>query len=86
MIMNSGHVREAAQHGADDAAHQRAVALVDMGEGGMRALAVELLVERPGAAQHAVEQVGRDAAGCEAGGFVADCLRVSHGCGFGANA
>ena len=57
---------EPAQHGRDQAAHQRAVAVGERGEAGMRARAVELLVERPVAAQHAVEDVGGDPARGEA--------------------
>ena len=53
---------EPAQHGGDDAAHQRAVALGELRQAGQGVPAVELLVERPAAAQHAVEDLGGDAA------------------------
>ena len=66
---------EATQHGCDDAAHQRAVAVSKVGEPDIRALAVELLVERPRPPQHAVENLGRDPARRKAGGVVRGCLR-----------
>ena len=72
-------VEEAAEHVAQrpsrrsavavEPAHQRAVAVGEHGEAGMRALAGELLVERDAPAQHAVEDVGGDPAGGEAGNF-----------------
>ena len=54
---------EPAQHGRDHAAHQRAVAIRQRGE----IAALELLVERTLAPQHAVDDVGGDAARGEAG-------------------
>ena len=58
---------DAAQHGRDQLAHQRAVAVGERGKPRMLLGAVELAVERTAAAQHVVEDVGRDAAGGEAG-------------------
>ncbi len=53
---------EPAQHRRHQLAHQRAVAVGERGEVAMRRRVVELLVERPAAAQHPVEDVGGDAA------------------------
>ena len=58
-----------AQHGRDQLAHQRAVAVGERREARMRLGAVELAVERPVAAQHVVEDVGGDAARGETGNF-----------------
>jgi len=52
-----------AQHGRHDAPHQGAVAVLQIGEPRMGALAVELLVERPRTPQHPIEDVGGDAPG-----------------------
>ena len=60
---------EPAQHGGGEPAHQRAVAVGERGEAGMRALARELLVERDAPPQHAVDDVGGNSAGGEAGDF-----------------
>ena len=54
------------QHQRDQRAHQRAVAVGERCQAGMR-LVVELLVERPAPLQHRREDVGRDAAGGEPG-------------------
>ena len=55
---------EPPQHGGDQAAHQRAVAL---GQLAQRRLIFELFVERTLAPQHAVENLGGDAADGKAG-------------------
>ena len=60
---------DAAQHGGDELAHQRAVALGERRKPRMRIRAVELGVERTMAAQHIVQDVGGDATGGEAGNF-----------------
>ena len=60
---------EPAQHGGGEPAHQRAVAVGERGEARMRALARELLVERDAPPQHAVDDVGGDSTGGEAGDF-----------------
>ena len=60
---------DAAQHGRDQLAHQRAVAIGERREPGMRFGAVQLGVERTTAAQHVVEDIGGDAAGGETGNF-----------------
>ena len=60
---------EPAQHGRDERAHQRAVALGERGKPGCASAPSSSLVERAAAAQHAVEDVGGDAAGGEAGNF-----------------
>ena len=57
---------EPAQHGRDQRPRQRAVAIGEGGERGIRVGAVELLVERSVPAQHAVDNVGGDAADGEA--------------------
>ena len=54
---------EPAHHGCDDRPHQGAVALLERVE----LASFELFVERPLAAQHSVDQAGRDAASREAG-------------------
>ena len=56
-----------AQHGRDQLAHQRAVAIGKRREARMRLRAVELAVERPVAAQHVVEDVGGNASCGETG-------------------
>ena len=53
---------EPAQHDADQGAGERAVAILERGE-----FAVEQFVERAAAAQHAVDNIGRDPADREAG-------------------
>ena len=58
---------EPAQHGRDQRARERAVAILERGELARR---VEQLVERAAAAQHAVEDIGGDAAHGEAGHVV----------------
>ena len=58
-----------AQHGRDQLAHQRAVAIGKRGKPGMRVGAVELGIERTPPPQHVVEDIGRDAAGRETGNF-----------------
>ena len=58
---------EPAQHRRDQGAHQRAVALGKVGKLRMRRAVLELLVERPAAAQHAVEDIGGDAPRGKAG-------------------
>ena len=60
---------DAAQHGRDELAHQRAVAVGERRKPRMRFGAVELGVERAMAAQHVVEDVGGDAARGETGNF-----------------
>ena len=60
---------EPAQRGGGEPAHQRAVALGQRREARVGALAGELLVERDAPPQHAVENVGGDPAGGEAGDF-----------------
>ena len=55
---------EPAQHGGDQRAREGAVALVERGE---LSGSVEQFVERPAAAQHAIDDIGGDAAGGEAG-------------------
>ena len=60
---------EPPQHGGDKAAHQRAVAVGEPGQTGMGGLAGELLVERDLPPQDAVEDVGGDPSGGEAGDF-----------------
>ena len=57
---------EPAQHGRDQRPRQRAVALGKAGQCGARIGAVELIVERATAAQHAVEDVGGEAPGGQA--------------------
>ena len=58
---------EPAQHGGDDGARQRPVALLEQCEFGR---GVEQFVERTAAAQHAVDHVGGDAPDGEAGRIV----------------
>ena len=53
---------EPAQHGRDDAADQRPVALGERGEASPRLGCVELLVERPAAHKHRLEELGGDTA------------------------
>ncbi len=60
---------EPPQHRGGEAAHQRAVAVGERGEAGMRGPAGELFVERDLPAQHAVENVGGNAPGGEARDF-----------------
>ena len=57
---------EPPQHRGDQRAHQRAVAVGQRRQRRMR-LVLELLVERPLAAQHRLEDVGGDPARGEAG-------------------
>jgi hypothetical protein len=54
-------------------AHQRAVAIGQRFQAGMRAGAVELIIECAVLVQHAVEDVGRDAARRETGDFGRNC-------------
>ena len=56
---------EAAQHGRDHLADQRAVAIRQGGQ--PRAPVLQLLVERPVPAQHAFEHIGGDLAYSETG-------------------
>ena len=63
---------EPAQHGRDELAHQRAVAVGERREARMRS-ASSSPIERPLAAQHVVEDVGGDAAGGETGHFRRRC-------------
>ena len=58
---------EAPERGRDQHAHERAIAVGKRGQGRMRVLAAEMIVERAMMAQHAVEDVDGDAAGGEAG-------------------
>ena len=60
---------EPPQHGGGEPAHQSAVAVGERGEAGMRGLAGQLLVERDLPPQDAVENVGGDPSGGEAGDF-----------------
>ena len=60
---------EPPQHGRDEPAHQRAVAVGERGQAGMGGLAGQLLVERGLPPQDAVENVGGDPSGGEAGDF-----------------
>ena len=60
---------EPPQHGGDQPAHQRAIAVGERGEARMRAFAGQLLVERDAPPQHAIENVGGDPSGSEAGDF-----------------
>ncbi len=60
---------EPPQHGSNEAAHQRAVAIGEPGQTGMDSLARELLVERDLSPQDAVKDVGGDPSGGEAGDF-----------------
>ena len=83
---------EPAQHGGDQPAHQRAVAVGERSEAGMRGLSGQLFVERDPPPQHAVENVGGDLAGGEAGDFrLRGGTRTRHApliamnCGRGAN-
>ncbi|MHC2330714.1 hypothetical protein ACVIW0_000003 [Bradyrhizobium sp. USDA 4454] len=64
---------ELAQDGRDQPAHQRAIAIGERFQAGMRAGAVELIVERAVLVQHAVEDVGCDAARRETGDFGRNC-------------
>ncbi len=57
---------EPAQHGRDQPAGQRPVAVRQRSKAGMCAAAVELVVQWPTPAEHAFEDVGRDPARCEA--------------------
>ncbi len=59
---------EPAQHGSDQRARQRAVALLQRGK--LASVRVEQLIERAAAAQHAFDDVGGDAAHGEAGHVV----------------
>ena len=71
---------EPPQHGGGQPAHQRAVAVGERGEAGMGAFAGQLLVERDAPPQHAVEDVGGDPAGGEAGDFrLGGGARTRHG-------
>ena len=58
-----------AQHGRDQHPRQRAIAVGELGQTRMCRRAVELLVKRTAAAQHAIENVGSDAPRGETGGF-----------------
>ena len=60
---------EPPQHGRGEPAHQRAVAVGERGQAGMGGLAGQLLVERGLAPQDAVENIGGDPSGGEAGDF-----------------
>ena len=60
---------EPPQHGGGEPAHQRAVAVGERGQAGMRVFAGQLLVERDAPPQNAVENVGGDSSGGEAGDF-----------------
>ncbi len=60
---------EPPQHGGGEPAHQRAVAVGEPREAGMGGLAGQLLVERDLPPQDAVENVGGDPSGGEAGDF-----------------
>ena len=60
---------EPAQDGRHKTAHQRAVAVGQRFQRGMRAGAVELVVERALPVQHAVDNVGRDSP-CREAGYV----------------
>ena len=60
---------EPPQHGGGEPAHQRAVAVGEPDQAGMGGLAGQLLVERDLPPQHAVENVGGDPSGGEAGDF-----------------
>jgi hypothetical protein len=53
---------EAAQHGRDQRARQRAVAIGKRAKPGMGSAAVELLIERTMPPQHGIEDIGRKAA------------------------
>ena len=82
---------EPPQHGGGEPAHQRAVAVGERGEAGMGGLAGQLLVERDLPPQDAVENVGGDPSGGEAGDFrLRGGARSRHGpiiatnCGWGA--
>ncbi len=55
-----------AQHGRDDAADERPVALRECGETPSGLGPVELLVERPAADEHRFQKLGGDAARCKA--------------------
>ena len=57
---------EPAQHGGGEHAHQRAVTVGQRSQPGMHVRAVQFAVERTMAAQHIVEDIGRDAARREA--------------------
>jgi hypothetical protein len=57
---------EPAQHGRDQRTNEGAVALRHAGKIGVCAGALELVVEGAAAAQHGIEDVGRDAPGGEA--------------------
>src|ERR1017187_7366073 len=57
------------QHGGSEPAHQRAVAVGEGDQAGMGGLAGQLLVERDLPPQDAVENVGGDPSGGEAGDF-----------------
>ncbi|MGY2931232.1 hypothetical protein ACVWZ6_000834 [Bradyrhizobium sp. GM6.1] len=60
---------EPAQHGGDQAAHQRAVAVGERLQSGMGAAAVELLVKCAVLVQHAVDDVGGNPPRRETGHF-----------------
>ncbi len=64
---------EPAQHDRDQRAGQRAVAILERGELGR---VVEHFVERAAAAQHAVDDVGGDAAHGETGHVVGRPVRT----------
>ena len=67
---------EPAQYRRHQGAHQRPVAIRQSSKIGMRCAIVELLVERPASAQHAVEDVGGDSARGKPGGSTPDARVV----------
>ncbi len=82
---------EPPQHGGGEPAHQRAVAVGESGQTGMGGLAGQLFVERDFPPQDAVENVGGDPSGGEAGDFrLGGGARSRHApiiatnCGYGA--
>ena len=66
---------EPAQYRRHQGAHQRPVAIRQSSKIGMRCAIVELLVERPASAQHAIEDVGGDSARGKAGRINSGCAR-----------
>ena len=61
---------EPAQHAGDEGTHQSAIALRQGGEIATRCLVVDLLVERPAAVQHPLENVGGQPARDETGNLL----------------
>jgi hypothetical protein len=57
---------EPAQNGGDEPADESTITVGKACEAGMRMHAIELIVKRPVPAQHAVKNVGRNAAGRQA--------------------